>query len=424
MDNLSGFAPPQNIEAEQAVLGAILIDGDAIKKIDLQPEDFYRVHTHGKIYASMLELHQAKIPIDIITLTDCLRKKGELEAVGGVAYLASLTSVVPISGGITHHASIVKDASTRRKIAQICLKTLQDISTYPIDEITQNLRLKIAQALFSRGGKIVDMMELTKNLSIAIENRYNNKHIISGIPSGFAEIDEVTDGFQGGKVYVVAARTGIGKTAFSLAMDMNAGVPVGRIDLEMSEGQLGIRALASLSQVSMFKLRKGYISREEWQAISKAIGKLAEIPLYFSFSSFKISEIERTVAEMVEKGIKKLTVDYLQLISPDAKHRNREQEVADASRTMKRIAKMYNIPVVVLAQLNRKVEERADKKPTLADLRESGSIETDADVVMFLQKKDIQSKNLTVIFAKGRDEGYAEVNMTFDGDLMTFKEAT
>ena len=417
MDDI--FIPPQNLDAEMAVLGALLIDGEALARIELSPEDFYR-GGHQKIYTAMKNINKSGRAIDIITLSDELRRLGQLDDIG-LSYLSRLASEVIISGNITEHAEIVKDSAIKRNIVNACREAIAGTQTDTVEEIVTKLRAKTADALSNRGCQIMEMIDIAKNTSKLIERRYQKKHELSGIPSGLPVLDDFLDGFGNGKVYIIAGRPGTGKTALSFFIALNAGVPVGRLDLEMSEGQLGLRALSSISQVELSKLRKGYISKDEWTYINKALGRMAELPIYYSFLAYNLEEVEKTVLQMVEKkGIKMLIVDYLQLIGVKKAHRNREQEVAEASRTMKRIAKTYNIPVLCLAQLNRAAELREGKKPTLADLRESGAIEQDADVVMFLWRQDPKSNNLKIVVAKGRDEGYGEIDLVFEGDKMLF----
>ena len=414
--------PPQNLEAEEAILGAVLLDGNTFSRVDglIRPDDFYRA-SNGLIYQAMNTLHKAGDPIDIITLTEILKKHDQLEKVGGLVYISSLASKLLSGAAIRHHANIVKEQSQKRQIVNTCKKIISEIEQLSVDEIIANVHNSFSGLLDNHGGEIVSMADLSAKLSEYITKRSNNRHELSGITSGFAELDNSLDGFQAGQMYVLGARPGQGKTALSLAFAQNAGVPVGRIDLEMAGHQLGIRVLSNLSQITLYKLRKGFIAKDEWQAIMSSLSEMANLPIYFSLSSYNVLEVEKIVTQMVEKkGVKMLIVDYLQLIN-STERKKREQEVAEVSRLMKRLAKTFDIPVIAVAQLNREVESREDKRPILKDLRDSGQIEQDADVIMFLYRDKNAPTVCEVIIAKGRNEGEGVVKLYFDGDRMTFK---
>ena len=420
---MDDILPPQNLEAEIAVLGAIILDGESFTKATVRADDFYK-NQHVLIYRAMDELHQKGDNIDIVSIGEVLKREGKYEQIGGLAYLSQLAREVVTSANIKYHSDIVREHSQKRQIIRACTETMQGIHHLSVDEILSKLHNSTSNIVTGHGGDIVDMRDVALETIKKVEHRYYNKHSISGVRSGFRDMDELTDGFQPGEVYVIGARPGMGKTALSMAIAQNAEVPVGRIDLEMSQAQLGRRVLSSLSQMSLYKFRKGIIDKHEWPAVNAAVARMSQLPIFFSFLSYSTVEVERVITQMVEtKGIKMLMVDYLQLIN-SAEKKKREQEVAEASRLMKRMAKVHNIPVIALAQLNREVEKRGDKRPTLADLRESGQIEQDADVIMFLYREDAQESSgpVEIIIAKGRDTGYAKISLYFDGNKMTFRD--
>lgn len=415
--------PPQALAAEQYVLGAIILNGDALTKIKdtIRPDDFYR-NAHALIYSAMLAVNANSEPIDIITLSDALKTEGNLKKAGDLVYLSTLANTVLSGANVQHHAKIVKEASNKRKILKMQTLIQQEIEALSVSEILDKIRQTTTSIVTGYGGQIVSMREIAIEIDKYIERKTSNPtNELSGIPSGFIDIDEMLDGFQGGQVYVIAGRPGTGKSALSMAIAQNAGVPVGRIDLEMTSRQIGIRALSHTAKLDINKVRKGYIAKAEYQSVIKAIGTMADLPIYFSFASYNVSEAEKIVTQMVTtKGIKMLIVDYLQLVN-SSERKQREQEVAEVSRLMKRLAKTFNIPVLVLAALNRVSEGRENKKPLLIDLRESGQIEQDADVVLFLYQNDKSEDTLSISIAKGRNEGTGKVMLYFDKKTMTFK---
>lgn len=418
--------PPQDIEAEQGILGAILLENEAIlkAKLKLNPNDFYK-QSHGKIYNAMLNLKDDGEPVDIITLSDRLRKTDELEVVGGASYLSRLSGIVPTSANILYHCDIVHEKMVKRNLLRSLIETTEGIynDTDSLDNLLSKLRNDTAGLVRGRGSKITTMRDLTKELMEFIERRSENKNEISGVPSGFIELDNLTDGFQGGEQIIIAARPGTGKSALAMVCAINAGVPVGIISIEMGSHQMGIRTLSSISGVELWKLRKGILSVTDWHKLTTGCVEAMEKPIYFAFSSKNTAELERTVTQMVELyGCKEIIVDYLQL-TKSAEPKKREQEVAEVSRTLKLCATNNNIPMIVLSALNRDVEKRQNKVPVLSDLRESGAIEQDADVVIFLHQKDGKEHEheLELHVAKGRNCGLGQVKLYVDFDTMTFK---
>lgn len=422
-DELIGFIPPQNLEAEEYILGALLFDGDEIKSIKgiLEPEDFYR-EAHRRIFRAMIAILEAGEPIDIVTVSERLKMAGDDQ----LKYLSGLADGVPTSANIKHHADIVAEHSRKRKLIDVCRQTINQTLTDSLDDCLDALRGRTSGLVTGRGIELVSMKQIAKQVFDQVEYRYNHKNEISGITSGIADIDEITDGWQAGTMVVLAARPGQGKSALAMQFAQAAGVPVGIISLEMGPVQLGIRSLASLSRVDMYKLRKGFLASNDWPMLIKAAKEMAEMPIYFTFTAQKISEIDRAITEMIEKyKVRMVIVDYLQRASANNVDHNmkREEEVAKISRYLKGVALVKNMPVMPLAQLNRAIEARSDKEPTLADLRESGQIEQDADIVMFIKGKYAEkgSGPASLIFAKGRNEGRGRVELYFNGDTMQFR---
>lgn len=416
------YLPKQNLEAERWVLGAIIVDNEAIGRIDLTPEDFYKP-VHQEIFKAMGELSGEDKPIDIVSLDDRLKRKYAEE-------ITSIASEVFMAANIKYHVQIVREASLLRTVQKTCLQTLQAIQEGEIetaDMAVTAIQEVIGKVIKGQGGIITSMSQVAKETLAYIERRFEDRESISGVPSGFKDVDMITDGFQQGDLIILAARPSMGKTALAMAIAQNAatdGYPIGVISLEMGKHQIGIRAMASLSQVEMYKLRKGILDREGFNSVMNAASKLSGLPIYFSFSSWEIGDIRKVVTQMVQlKDIKMVIVDYLQL-ARNPEQKKREREIGEISTTLKYLAKTFNIPVMALAQLNRQVEQREDKRPKLSDLRDSGQIEQDADVVMFLYRENVSSHKgvVEVSFAKGRNIGLGKIELDFNGDFMIFED--
>lgn len=419
--------PPQDIEAERSVLGAIMFEYEAMSRAELAPEDFYKP-AHVVIYKAMMSLRKNNEAIDIITLTDALRRTNSLEKAGGIVYLSQLANAVPTATNIKYHAKIVWDKSQRRKIIKSARLLTQDVQDGELELHDLYARYRDMSGLLALAGigGSVSMMDVAKIVDKHIERRHQMKSDISGVASGYKDLDLITDGWQAGELIVIGARPGHGKTAFVLDMARKAGVPIGIVSLEMSEMQLGVRVLASMTGIELTRLRKAYINRDEWPIIARELGRMADLPIFFEFKTRKISEIERAAAMMVEKhGIQMLIMDYIQLGGGEenSRFRMREEEIADISRGLKKIAVEYQMPVIGLSQLSRDVEKRGDKRPILSDLRNSGQIEQDADIVIFLWKTDLKAKECVteVCIAKGRNIETATIKLWFDGPHMSYK---
>ncbi len=429
MDELIGRIPPQDLEAEQSILGAIIVDNQTFKKACkiISSTDFYK-QVHGKIFEGMVYLDQQKEPIDLISLNNYFKQNNELEIVGGNSYLFHLASSVPTTANISYHAKLVKEASQKRQVLNACSELTDSIyEGYDVNEELLKHRAKLLTVLNPSGSSLVSMANIALKAQEYIEARSLKKDAIHGIPSGFIDLDNITDGFQKGDLIIIGGRPSMGKSCFAINIIENCNVAAGVISLEMTGIQIGIRTVASLSGININSLRKGFIQKHEWDDISSATSKMSNMLTYFSFSARKAADIEKQIIELVEdKGAEIIIVDYLQLIKGD-NSKQREREIAAISVMLKGLAVDFNIPIIALAQLNREVEYRENKRPNLSDLRESGAIEQDADIVMFLYRdeyyhKDTIDKGLTeIIIAKGRNIGTDVIKLQFTGDRMSFR---
>ena len=407
--------PPQNIEVEQAILSAILIQNNTLPEVLelLSEKDFYR-EAHRKIFAAMVNLFERSEPTDLITLTNVLKEQGQLESIGGASYLAELVDTVPMATNASHYAKIIREKATLRalierttSITSRCfedrgnVEELLDFAERSIFDISEN---KIRPAFHALADILTDTYK-------AVEDAYENKVLVTGVPTGFSSLDQKTSGLQSGDLVIIAGRPSMGKTALALNIAQNAsvqtGMPVGIFSLEMSKEQLSLRMLSSEARIDSSRMRGGYLSESDLARINRAAGALYDLPLYIDDSP-AISALEiRAKARrmMMEKGLGLIIVDYLQLMRGRASAERRDLEISEISRSLKALAKEINVPVVALSQLNRKVEDRSNKRPVLSDLRESGAIEQDADVIMFIYRDEVYNKK------EGEPDKTAEINV-------------
>lgn len=423
--------PPQNIEAEQSILGAILLDNDALSKVleVLSPEDFYR-ESHRKIFDAMIELFEKNEAVDLITVTDSLKRSNELDTVGGVTYLSGLVNQIPTSANVRYHSKIVKEKALLRALLRSATEIAAKVYESPMeaDEMVDYAEKTIFDISDKRTKtSFFTLKDVIKSSFEMIEHLYDKKEAVTGIPSGFRDLDELTTGFQPSDLIVIGGRPSMGKTALGLNIAQHVGLemkePVAVFSLEMSKEQLAMRMLCSEAMVDSNNVRKGFIRKEDWHRLTSAAGKLAEAPIFIDDSS------STTVLEMRAKarrlkmehgGLSLVIVDYLQLMRGRGNFERREQEISEISRSLKGLAKELRVPVIALSQLNRGVEQRHDRRPTLADLRESGAIEQDADVIIFLYRDKVYSKESSshedkaeVIIAKQRNGPTKTVHLTF-----------
>ena len=391
--------PPYNLEAEQAVLGAILLDNNAIlKALEIfDPSDFYRP-SHQKIFNAMYNLNEREDVIDLLTLRDELERRRELEDVGGPAYVVSLVDVVPTAANVEFHAKIVHEKAIARRLLNASI----EIATRCYDESEE-----VEKTLEYAEQKIFEISEgQTKqaftHVSIVVEDGVEKieklsqkKSLVTGAPTGFIELDQMTSGFQPSDLIIVAARPAMGKTSFCLNVAQHMGVkeqiPTAIFSLEMSKEQLGIRLLCAEARLDSHNVRIGNLKDEDWERLAHASEMISNAPIYIDDTpAISILEMRAKAKRLkMDKGLGVIIVDYLQLMESRTRRENRQQEITEISRSLKKLAKELDVPVIALSQLSRAVENRTDKHPQLSDLRESGAIEQDADIVMFIFRPEV-----------------------------------
>ena len=432
-----GKIPPHDIEAEQAILGSMLTDQDAVTDAieKLKPEDFYR-EDNKYIFQAIMALYTRGEPVDIITVKDELTSMQKFEAVGGIEYLATLPDKVPLVSNADKYISIVEEKSLLRKL----IKTADEIQklgyeqTEEIDNIMDQAEKRIFDIMQGKNQKgYTPIKDVLVETFAELEKLYNQKEPITGVPTGFADLDYKTAGLHDSDLILVAARPAMGKSAFALNIAtyaaINAKVPVIIFNLEMSKAQLVNRMLCSEAMVDSNKIRTGKIDEEDWMKLATALGPLSEAPIYIDDTpGISVAEIRAKCRRLkLEKNIGLVVIDYLQLIQGSGKRNaSREQEISEISRSLKILAKELNIPVIAISQLSRAAEARQDHRPMLSDLRESGAIEQDADIVMFLYRddyynQDSEKKNIAeVILAKHRAGSTGTVELLWMGNFTKF----
>lgn len=421
--------PPQNLDAEQSVLGAMLLEREAIHKVGrfLKPEDFY-LDGHRLIYEAILNLDEGGNPIDLITVTDELKQQGALERIGGATYVASLASMVPTAANVEYYAHIVEEKSLLRSMIRISTQIAE--MSYEGTENPEKILDEAERLIFDlEGRRTTGTFSSIKEILMAalkqIEMRYQNKGKITGVPTGFTDLDRLLCGLNPSDLVIIAARPAMGKSSFATSIAHNVAlkthVPVALFSLEMSKEQLVQRMLTSEAKVDQQRARSGNLEEGDLARLSQAAGRLAKAPLYIDDSAMiSIRQLRsKTRRLQAEKGLGLIIIDYLQLMQGSGRSENRQQEIAEISRSLKGLARELNIPVVALAQLSRSVEQRQDKKPQLSDLRESGSLEQDADVVMFIYRDEYYNPETEkkgraeIIVAKQRNGPTGVAEMAF-----------
>ncbi|MGM0843359.1 MAG: replicative DNA helicase [Bacillota bacterium] len=427
---LSNHVPPQNIEAEQAVLGAVFLEPSTLTQASesLIPEDFYR-SSHQKIFNVMLNLSDKGKAVDLITVTEELSAMKELEDVGGVSYLSELAGSVPTAANIEYYAKIVEEKSLLRRLIRTATTIAQDGYSREdevdalLSEAEKNI-MEVAQR--KNAGAFHDIKDVLVKAYDNIELLHNRTEDVTGIPTGFADLDEMTAGFQRNDLIIVAARPSVGKTAFALNIAQNVAVKtdenVAIFSLEMGAEQLVMRMLCAEGNINAQNLRTGSLTDEDWRKLTMAMGSLSNAGIYIDDTpGIKIGEIRSKCRRLKqEQGLGMVLIDYLQLIQGSGRSgENRQQEVSEISRELKGLARELEVPVIALSQLSRGVEQRQDKRPMMSDIRESGSIEQDADIVAFLYRddyydKESENKNIIeIIIAKQRNGPVGTVSLAF-----------
>ena len=432
-----GKVPPNDIEAEQAILGSMLTDKDAvISAIEvLKEEDFYRADNRA-IYGAILNLYSRAEPIDIITVKAELESLGKFEQVGGLEYLAMLPDKVPTTANAMKYVNIVEEKSTLRSL----IKTANEIielgydPTEDVTDVMENAEKKIFNIMQNKDKKSYSpIKDILVDSFTQLEELYNRKQHITGVPTGFTELDYKTAGFHGSDLILIAARPAMGKSAFALNIATNAAVranvPVVIFSLEMSKEQMVNRILCSEAMVDSNKVRTGKLEEDDWTKLAGSIGPLSEAEIFIDDTpGISVTEIRAKCRKLkLEKNIGMVVIDYLQLVQGSNKRNgSREQEISEISRSLKILAKEIGVPVIALSQLSRAVEQRPDHRPMLSDLRESGAIEQDADIVMFLYRddyynQDTEKKDIAeVIIAKHRGGSTGTVELLWLGSYTKF----
>ncbi len=437
--------PPHSVEAEQSVIGGLLLENEALDKIAdiLSASDFYR-HDHRLIFQHIGKLIEHNRPADIVTVAESLENSAELSSIGGIAYLGALAQNTPTAANIRRYAEIVRERSVMRKLVEVG-SGIAESAYAPQGRDAQQLLDEAEAKIFqiAEGGKrssegFVDIKVLLPQVADRIDMLFSrdNPSDVTGIPTGFDDLDKMTSGFQGGDLIIVAGRPSMGKTAFSLNIAENValdtGLPVAVFSMEMASTQLAMRMIGSVGRLDQHKMRTGRLEDEDWERLAAALGKLNEAPIFIDegagLSSFDVRARARRLHRQCGKlGL--IVVDYLQLMSAPAGRQgeNRATEISEISRSLKALAKELDVPVVALSQLNRSVEQRPDKRPVMSDLRESGAIEQDADLILFIYRDEVYNSDspdkgtAEIIIAKQRNGPIGRVRLTFLGAHTRFE---
>ncbi|MGC8493292.1 MAG: replicative DNA helicase [Syntrophobacteraceae bacterium] len=405
--------PPQQIEAEQSLLGGIMVDSSGLPAAleVLKGDEFYK-ESHRVIFTAIQDLFERNEPIDILTVTNLLDQRKQLEGVGGASYIAALTDTMPTAANVGAYAKIIGEKAVLRRLIQSANEIIASAygggkSSEEVLDTAESAIFKVAERRIRNS--YFPLKEVIKKNIEAIERYQEYRESVTGVPSGYRDLDKLTAGFQKSDLIIIAARPSMGKTAFALNIARNAamdnGVPVGIFSLEMSKEQLAMRLLCAEARVDSHKIRSGFLSRQECGKLLQAAGLYMDVPIYIddtpSISPLELRAKARRM--MSDQGLGMVLVDYLQLMRGRETSERREQEISDISRSLKGLAKELDIPVIALSQLNRKVEERTDKRPLLSDLRESGAIEQDADVIAFIYRDEAYTKQAC------KEPGVAEI---------------
>jgi len=436
--------PPHALDAELAVLGGIMLDPEALERLEgsLLSEHFY-AERHRLIFTAMQELAGKGQPVDALTIKDYLEQRRQLDACGGEAYLGELISAIPTAANVNHYGHIVRDRAVLRELLNVCSRVSQSIYEEPDHDVGEQLDhaemnvLAVAERFSRSRPTFSKMSTLMVEGYHQLEKRYAEKKAITGVPTGFSDLDEITSGLQRNDLVVIAGRPSMGKTAFAMNLARNAAMEtegakaVAVFSLEMSCQQIALRMLASEARVNMKLLRTGRFSAEDWRKLAAHSGALAESPIFVDDTpAISVLELRSKCRRLKREagGLDLVIIDYLQLMSGRADAERREQEISEITRSLKGLAKELDVPVIALSQLNRSLESRADKRPMMSDLRESGAIEQDADVIMFIYRDEVYfpdkegAKGLAeLIIAKQRNGPTGTVNLTFLNEYTRFE---
>jgi len=431
---------PQNKEAEQYVLGAILIENQAfIKTFGLINEGDFYFEAHRKIFAAMFDLFEEGQPIDLLTLPEKLRKNGQLEEVGGVGYIASLVEMVPTAANVKYYAQIVKEKSILRNLITVSTEIISECyeDSEDIDELLDRAEKKIFEISERRIlSGFVPIHQVLKESFDTLERLFQRRELVTGVATGFREFDSRTAGLQPSDLIIVAGRPSMGKTSFCLNIAQYVATvskrPVAIFSLEMSRQQLVLRLLCSEARINSTKVRTGFLDKEDWPRLTKAAGVISEAPIYIDDTpALSVRDIRARARRLkAEQGLDLIIIDYLQLIKSKGKQESRHQEISEITRSLKALAKELNVPVIAISQLSRAVEQRSDHRPQLSDLRESGSIEQDGDLIVFLYRDEVYNEDTLdkgvaeVIIGKQRNGPIGTIKLTFIKEYTRFENYT
>ena len=435
--------PPHSIEAEQSLLGGLLIDNSALDQVGdtISSKDFYR-QDHRLIFIHINDLINSDNPADVVTVAESLEKNSELASIGGISYLGSLAENMPSVANIRGYAKIIRDNSILRNLITVGSEIVEGAflpkgkdAQQLLDEMEAKL-FSIAEAQSNRLG-YKDFQKVIADVVRNLEERGQNPETVTGLSTGFVDLDNLTTGLHGGELVIIAGRPSMGKTALAMniaescAVDQNKAVAI--FSMEMGSEQIVTRLLGSVAKVDQQKMRTGKMDDDDWAKIANGLGRLNEAPLFIdegsALNSYELRARARRLDRSIEGGLGLIIVDYIQLMSPlgGQQGENRATEISEISRSLKSLAKELNIPVVALSQLNRNVDSRPDKIPQMSDLRESGAIEQDADVIMFIYRQVVYSKDpadegiAEIIVAKQRNGPIGDVKLTFVGEHTRFE---
>jgi replicative DNA helicase len=428
--------PPQDLIAEQSVIGSMLLEKNAVSRIVslLHADSFYR-DAHRYIFEAILELFDRGEPIDLVTVTDSLRKAGKLEQVGGSVYVADLLNSVPTAANVEHYAKIVEEKSVLRRLIEAGTKIVGEAFNEPedVDQVLDQAEKSIFDIALNRASQGFHKIDsVIKNVLDKIDSLYDKKEAITGCPTGYPDLDKMTAGFQNADLIIIAARPSVGKTAFALNIAQNAAIkykiPVAIFSLEMSKEQLAQRMLCSEAEVNAQQLKTASLSDTGWKKLTRALGRLSEAPIFIDDTpSMTSTEIRAKARRLkIERGLGMIVIDYMQLMRGRAKIENRVQEISEIARSLKTLARELDVPVVALSQLSRAVEQRNDRIPRLSDLRESGEIEQTADVVAFIHREDYYNPQsdrgniAEIIIAKQRNGPVGNIELVFRKEIAKF----
>jgi replicative DNA helicase len=438
--------PPHARDAECAVLGGIMLDPEALERLEgiLVPEHFY-VAANSIIFNAIQTLAGENKPVDALTVKDYLEQTAELEQCGGEAYLGDLISLIPTSANVRHYAEIVRERAILRQLLKVCTKITQDIYENPVKPVSEHLdtsesqMLAVAESFSQSQPNFQGLKDIIQEGYQELQRRYEDERKITGVATGFSDLDDKTAGMQRGDLIVIAGRPSMGKTAFVMNIAQHAALRdeepnvVAVFSLEMSAQQIGMRLLASESRVDMAKMRTGSFGKDDWRKLALATAKLAEADIFVDDTpAISVLEVRSKCRRLKrEKGrLDLVLIDYLQLMTGNVNADRKDLEISEMTRSLKGLAKELNVPILILSQLNRSLESRSDKRPVMSDLRESGAIEQDADVIMFIYRDEVYNKKpeneglAEIIIAKQRNGPIGTTRLTFLKEHTRFENFT